>query len=802
MKKDILFRLIIIFALSFACKEELPTEPITGNPDGPNDPTNPITIPSQSMNTYLPLGVGGGGAMSGIALSPYSDLWFVGTDMGTLFRSMDKGNQWIPVNHYQADFDSRLQLSVSPGFSSDGTTVFHVSAGINPKRSLDSGETFSAINMNLSNDERVVYWSEDSQNSDLIFAGTTDGLLKSEDLGVTWTRVNVEALEAKGTYIDHHNGVTTIYHATKNKIYSSTDLGQNFSVTHSPSKKIRMFTGGRDASGLTLAFGDDDGNSACTWAMAYVNEWGQDAINSNLETCGYVWIKKNSGSFTKTTQAVGDHLKMAENDSQTIYTTGGKHWIRQYGTKVHLSENAGSSWTLKLHQLNWDMSPFEAWPQSKIEYSAVAIDIGWWDDGYESFAINKLNSSVVAGSGFFFLHSSTDKGNFWNAPFTEMNDDGAPTYGKKWKTQGIEVISVYNIKHHPINKSLIYAATADIGGMVSDDNGDTFRLCKAQYNSNYDYAFNPADDFVVYAASGNSHDYPVDWHAMPIESDGGIYRSNDRGMNWTRLTPKNNAWNRQFLSVAYDSARGHIYGGTHEKGIGRSLDNGQTWNWLNTGLPGGDRIIPQIIMDPDNGNMYALLTGDYGTWSNRKKTGIYFLDVVNGATSWSLLRGTVHYPPEADSGYKVWWYPTRFAIDFKDPQRNTIWLLDYENNGNWLMTGAWKSNDRGQNWHRKIQFTHPTGIQIDPNDSNNIFVSGFHELNGQWGNGGQIYSTDAGQTWKRNLTPTLQHNGFNTMIDPSNPDNVYYTYFGGGILKGPNPVRKPANVNIETVTSN
>lgn len=383
-----------------------------------------------------------------------------------------------------------------------------------------------------------------------------------------------------------------------------------------------------------------------------------------------------------------------------------------------------------------------------------------------------------------------------------MEDVGTPTYGKKWKTQGIEVISVYNIKHHPTNKSLIYAATADIGGMVSDDNGDSFRLCKAKYNSNYDYAFDPADDYVVYAASGSSHDYPVDWHAMPIEGDGGIYRSNDRGMNWTRLTPSSNAWNRQFLSVAYNADKGHIYGGTQEKGIGRSLDNGKTWSWFNAGLPSGDRIIPQIIMDPQNGNVYALLTGDNGTWSNRKKTGVYFLDVANGATSWTLLRGTVHYPPEADSGYKVWWYPTRFAVDFKDPQRNTIWLLDYENNGNWLMTGAWKTTDRGQNWNRKIQFTHPTGIQIDPNDSNNVFISGFHELNGNWGNGGQIYTKDGGATWKKNLSPTLQHNGFNTMIDPTNPDNVYYTYFGGGILKGPNPIRKPASVDVIPITSN
>lgn len=807
MKLPTIARLLLLLFFMASCKQDPvcdnAIDPTCGNtsdptsPTNPTDPTNPQT-PSPSMNAYSPLGVGGGGAMSGIAISPYNDLWFVGTDMGTLFRSVNKGVSWNPVNHYQAEFDSRLDLAVSPGFLADGITIFHASAGVNPKRSIDSGITFQSINIGLGNGERIRYWSEDTQNENIIFAGTTKGLLKSNDKGISWQRTSIND-DAKGTYIDHNNGVTTIFHATADKIYKSTDGANSFSTYYNPSKSIRLFTGGRDAQGLTLTFADDDGANACVWAFAYSAEEGNTAVNNTVNNCGYVWVKRNAESFLKTEQAVGDHLKMAVNDSQSIYTTGSKFWMRQYGTKVHLSEDAGTNWSLKLHQLNWDVQPFEPWPLGKIEYSAVAIEIGWWDDGYQSFAINKKNSSTVTGTGYFFLHSSTNKGDYWEAPFTKMVDSGSPTYGKKWKTQGIEVISVYNIKHHPVNTSLIYAATADIGGMVSDDDGESFRLCKAQYNSNYDYAFNPDNDQVVYAASGNTHDFPADWHAMPLSSDGGIYKSNDRGHNWNRLTPSNNNWNIQFLSVGVDVSRNRIYAGTQSVGIALSTNDGATWSWFNNGLPKGSKIIPQIEIDPENGNAYALVTGDYGKWSNRKKTGVYFLDIVNGATSWQLLRGTVHYPADANSGYKLWWYPTKFAVDFKDPQRSTIWLADYENNGNWLMTGIWKTTDRGQNWNRKIQFTMPTGITIDPNDSDTVFVSGFNQLDGTWGNGGQVYTTDGGLTWKRNLTPNLQHNAFNSMIDPNNPDNIFYTYFGGGILKGPNPSRQPANVELENI---
>lgn len=754
------------------------SEPPVSTPGGqqPSDPTTPqVPNPTPNPHTYLPVGVGGGGAMSGIALSPYNNLWFVGTDMGTLFRSTDLGLSWEAVNHNQVVFSSDLSRAVSPGFSSDGTTVFHASGGVKPKRSLDSGLTFQSITLTLSANEFIRYWFNDSAHEDVIFAATNSGLHRSENNGSTWARISGITENGVGTFID--SKTQTVYHGTTSGIWSSADNGKTFSRFYTASgMSLRQFTGGRDTNGLTLSFADNNGSNACAWASGDSN-----TINS----CGYVWISTSGASFTKTSQYVGDNLKMAENDSKTIYATGGKNWMNQYGTKVFVSADNGSSWSLKLHQYNWDTNPYSPWPQAKIEYSAVALDVGWWDNGYESFEINRRNSSVAAGSGFFFLHSTLNKGENWKAPFTEYKDTGTRAAKKKWSTRGIEVISIYRMKHHPHNSNLLYGASADIGGIVSEDGGATFRVSKAQYNSNYDYAFDPANQNVVYAASGNLHDWPNEWHANAVTSNGGIYRSNDKGLNWTRLTPNDVTYNRQFLSVGYDAIHQTIYAGSHETGIYRSTDNGSTWNIFNTGLPGGNKIIPQIEVDPNNGNVYALLTGDAPTFSNRANTGIYFLDVANGATSWVNLRGTVTYPADADAGYDVWYYPTAFAIDFDHP--DTLWLVDYENRSNWLMTGVWKTTNRGATWTRKHQLTHATDVKIDPTDSNKIYASGYHELDGSWGKGGQYHSTDGGTTWTKNNLPALQHNARSVLIDPNDPTKIFYSYFGGGILKGNNP---------------
>jgi hypothetical protein len=88
-----------------------------------------------------------------------------------------------------------------------------------------------------------------------------------------------------------------------------------------------------------------------------------------------------------------------------------------------------------LDQMNLD-SGYALWPSSQLQYSAVGLDVGYWDGGYYWLGVNQLNASQLGGSQNFFLHVSRDAGGTWEAPFTRYRDCGPRAAGKRWSSTG------------------------------------------------------------------------------------------------------------------------------------------------------------------------------------------------------------------------------------------------------------------------------------------------------------------------------------------------------------------------------
>lgn len=847
---------------------------------GGTGPFLPSATPATANSiTYATRGQGDGGALGGYSKSPYNALAFTYGDSNTLYRW--DGNAWYPVSNVQIQVVHNLvtpgHVGTPPvGFSPDGNVCFIANGGTTPMRSTDQGVTWSAIssaNWALGVSEVIAYFTMHSYDVNTVFAGTNQALWKSTNQGVSWTKLASATGTSVGTYLDY-TGTTptvTLYHATTTNIYTSSNLGTSFSTFYTAGAKgIRVFTGGRDTTGVTLSFVDTDTSAAAAQSPA-VNYSGN---------FGFIWTSFTSGTgaasstFTRNAKGGGIHLCMAENDSQTIWTDGGTGSSTQQGSNVWVSANGGSTWTKKLLQYDWTQSPFAPWPPDKLEYNAPALDIGWDDDSYWTFTCNPRNSSQAGGSGNFFLFTTADKGNTWQSPFTKYAFDtwtgttlisgftipaanGSTTVNlattgmtvgntyyiggsghfsltsitdsthavmkylafsdtrqgvdpggngitgavviaarlkqKNWQSTGLEDTSVYKAMFHPTNTQIMWAACADMGGLISEDAGNTFRVCQGPFNSNYDYALDPSNDQLAYMASGDHHDYLDNTFGVFV-GNGGICKTTDRGKTWTRLTPTTGTWARQFLSVGFDYTNNVIYGGTEGGGMARSTDGGATWSAFNSGFPTlYSNIVAKIDVDHSTGDVYALIAGNAGetngqaSYSNNAVTGIY--RCAWGSSTWSLLRTTVNRPSGTGS-YTLWYYPVAFAIDYTSTRTSgvpsTMWMADIETNGTWMTSGIWKSTNAGVTWNRMTQYTHPRNITID-SANGRVYVSGRWQTDGTWGVGGCLHTTDGGTTWHQNTNMPLLANNDDTILDPNDSTKLFYAYFIGGMLYGPRP---------------
>ena len=124
--------------------------------------------------------------------------------------------------------------------------------------------------------------------------------------------------------------------------------------------------------------------------------------------------------------------------------------------------------------------------------------------------------------------------------------------------------------------------------------------------------------FCVAAANHNRLYATVD----AKEEVGGIYRSDDGGENWTKLSGDNRLWGRgsDFAELRTDPKNADIVYDA-DVVVWKSTDGGKTWSGFR-GAPGGDDS-HRLWINPDNPDI-ILLAGDQGS-----------IITVNGGKTWS-----------------------------------------------------------------------------------------------------------------------------------------------------------------------
>ena len=321
---------------------------------------------------------------------------------------------------------------------------------------------------------------------------------------------------------------------------------------------------------------------------------------------------------------------------------------------------------------------------------------------------------------------------------------------------------IHDVTADPERPSTIYVASASGGVWRSENRGhDWTPLTDDLPVSTFgDIALAPSDPSVIYAGTGEQN------NRQSTSWGNGVYRSDDGGDHWrhlgleeTRHIGKVEVHPRD-PDVVYVAALGNLWAPNPERGVFRSTDGGATW----------DKVLyvdeftgaVDLVMDPANPSIlyaatYQRLRRAWGFNGGGPGSGIY--KTTDGGESWTeLTRGL----PSGDKGR------IGLAISASSPDVLNA-LVEHASPGG---QGTYRSDDGGESWER-VSSLNPrpmyySEIFIDPTEPDRVYVLATDVFR----------SEDGGRSWTEiGGEPTydvgLHRDQHGLWIDPSDPDHLY-----------------------------
>jgi photosystem II stability/assembly factor-like uncharacterized protein len=370
-------------------------------------------------------------------------------------------------------------------------------------------------------------------------------------------------------------------------------------------------------------------------------------------------------------------LAIAPGNGDTIYVGTGEVAARYdvvAGNGVYKSTDAGRSWT----HLGLDATQF---------IGRVAVDP------------RDANRVFVAALGHYFgpnrergVYRSDDGGMSWQQTLFVNADTGVVDVEIDRDNPDIVYAAAWQVRNHPWLSYFTPNAGPGSGIYRSTDNGRTWtrlsghglppsrlgRIGLASASGGRVYA-------VINAApySGNVA------HASAADAGGGLYRSDDSGVNWQRVSSESWLENDYFGRVAVDPANRDRVFATGQS-VRLSEDGGAHWT-IFKGAPGGDDyhyiwIDPQhserIIVASDQGTAISLNGGaSWSDWYNQPTGEFYHLGADNRYPYWVYSgqqdSGTAGVATRSDYGVLSFrdWHPVggdERDYDIPDPRDPNI----------------------------------------------------------------------------------------------------------------------------------
>lgn len=304
---------------------------------------------------------------------------------------------------------------------------------------------------------------------------------------------------------------------------------------------------------------------------------------------------------------------------------------------------------------------------------------------------------------------------------------GTTAWASQWAVLGPDGGDVRSLAFDPKNPDHILLGTSTGSLFVSKDNGHSW-VRYAHLGSGDDYvldhiAIDPQNPNTIYVAawsvenqqSGDlfrSHNGGRSWEALPgmhgksvralaiADSDSkvlvvgaldGVFRSNDGGDNWQRMSPANHADIHNIESIAVDPKDPNtVYAGTWHLPW-KTSDGGATWHRVNKGMIEDSDVFSIIVSSSNPSVVFASAC-----------SGIYRSE--NAGEVFSKIQG-------------IPFSARRTRVLKQDPSNPTVVYAG-------TTEGLWRTTDLGKTWRR---VSNPevvvNDVMIDPRNPNRILLA-------------------------------------------------------------------------------
>ena len=399
------------------------------------------------------------------------------------------------------------------------------------------------------------------------------------------------------------------------------------------------------------------------------------------------------------------------------------------------------------------------------------------------------DGNIAIVTDWYRTMKTTDGGKTWNEIYSKENKDGT------YSTRGLDVTTTYGVHFDPSNPKHLVISYTDIGFHHSFDGGKTWRRSVSgvpnEFNNTcYWVVFDPDVRNKLWSVWSGMHDLPrgkmtrhPEWKNSAI-AKGGICLSTDGGVTW-QPTMTGMGDNSPTTSIVMDpkSPPNHrtLYATVYNKGVFKSVDDGQTWSLKNNGIDSNTCAFKIILADSD---LFLTVSPTPAFKGGKKGMDFYSGAVyksVDGAATWKKLNLTAGLL-----------FPNGLAVDPANPNKIYVacWagihLSDWvggdvvnRNGGDKVLDmpgGIFMSEDGGATWRSIFdpkQYVYD--VTIDPYHPGRLYGCTFNQA--------AYRSDDGGKSWKK-LKGYDFHWGHRIIIDENDHEKIYITTYGSSVWHG------------------